>query len=62
MLRFYDETNITVFAKDLSIHKELLETCNLHNIQCYTYTPKNEKAKNIILKGIRGNFSTMMKY
>lgn len=52
-----DPANHSIFFKDI-VHyrtaKSLLET---NKVKFYTYTPRSEKPKSVMIKGIKGNFT-----
>ena len=56
-VRQIDVDNLTVHATDLDTYYMILDICKTNNIKSYTFTPKSKKLKNIVLKGLRGNFT-----
>lgn len=52
-----DPKNHTIYALNLTTYEKLLHMCKISLIKHYTYTPKSKKPKNLILKGIKGDFS-----
>lgn len=52
-----DSNYHTIFTNKLQHHKDIMDRLTEKTVQFYTYTPKEEKPKSILLKGIKGNFS-----
>ncbi|OXU25214.1 hypothetical protein TSAR_003005 [Trichomalopsis sarcophagae] len=52
-----DRTNLTVYASNLDNYKTILKILKENEIKFYTYTLKQLKIKNIVLKRVRGNFT-----
>lgn len=51
-------SNITIKCTSLQIYKKIIKALNNHNAQYYTYTPRNRQPKTIVLKRIKGDFTT----
>lgn len=51
----YKESH-TIFTNTLDHHRCLVATLIEVSIQFYTFTPKSQKPKSILIKGIKGNF------
>lgn len=47
----------TVYASSLEIFNSILKTFKENNYKFFTYTPKELKPRNLVLKGIAGDFS-----
>lgn len=53
-----NKENHTIYINQLEHHQEIVNNLRANKIQHYTFTPKHTKPKSIILKGVKGNFST----
>lgn len=48
---------VTIFPNNLEFHKSFKEILDSNNIEYYTYTPKTEKLKTVVLKDLFGNYT-----
>ena len=48
---------LIVFTNNIDTYNKIQQVCKDNKTQYYTYTPKNLKPKNIVLKGIKGDFN-----
>lgn len=51
------DDNCIVYLQNLTIYKTIVEILKTEKIKFFTFTPKNYKLKNIVLKGVCGDFS-----
>lgn len=56
-IRQTDADDLTDFVFGMDNFATAKKCLAKKNVQFYTFTPKNEKPKNVALKGIRGNYS-----
>lgn len=47
----------TIYANNQEHHTKIREALGAKKLEFFTYTPKNEKPKSLILKGVKGYFS-----
>lgn len=56
-IRQTDADNLSLFIFGMDNYTTAKKCLAEKNIQFYTFTPKSEKPKNVVLKGINGNYS-----
>ena len=52
-----DKENITLFTAIIELFNNVKEILTTNNIYYCTYTPKHLKPKNLVLKGVRGDYT-----
>ena len=52
-----DPNNYTIFTSDISAFEKAKKCLSDNKKEYYSYTPKSKKLKNVILKGINGDFT-----
>ena len=56
-LRYIDEKSILAKCDNTVTSKTVIEILKKNKVKFYTYTTREEKPRNLIIKGIRGNFT-----
>lgn len=57
VIKVRDSENLTIFSNEIDIYDVIKNILVEAKLRFYTYTPKNCKPKNIILKGVKGDFN-----
>ena len=58
MVRQVNENSTTIYTFNLDSFEKAKQILNNKKIEYYTYTPKSLRNKNLVLKGIKGDFTT----
>lgn len=51
------ETNVKIQPKNIESYSTIISTLKENNIEFFTFTPKNQKTKTLVLKGIEGEYA-----
>lgn len=53
----YESNFVVIFSKDMNSYKKFKEILDAEEVKYYTYTPKGDKPKSIVMKGLYGDFN-----